>query len=217
MRASIKLIDESQLDFSEYFQPSPDGTIQVVTYSYYNWTDSRDKLILRWDNTPQLSRSPPVLRLSSPLPDDRTKIEHPKCLSKAVETGATPPCPPAREDRPSARTFCTRRPVVFPIHHLQGRMVRQSRITVRPLLSVFPALFHARLRDHQSGVEVGPIQKDWPRLRQTPRPGWVTHQSILSPYSAAVPWESWKLPCLMGDRPLVGDAAREVSCGQSAL
>jgi len=52
MRARIKLIDDSQLDFSEYFQPSPDGTIQVVTYSYYNWTDSRDTLILRWDNTP---------------------------------------------------------------------------------------------------------------------------------------------------------------------
>ncbi len=52
MRASIKLIDESQLDFSEYFEPSPEATIQVVAYSY-NWTDSRGKLILRWDNTPQ--------------------------------------------------------------------------------------------------------------------------------------------------------------------
>ncbi len=45
------LTDGSLLEFSEYVQRSPNGQINVVTYSYH-WTDAHGDLIWRWDNTP---------------------------------------------------------------------------------------------------------------------------------------------------------------------
>lgn len=51
IRAGVTLSDNSLLEFSEYFQQTPEGNIQVVTYSYH-WADESNQLILRWDNTP---------------------------------------------------------------------------------------------------------------------------------------------------------------------
>jgi hypothetical protein len=51
LRARLTLSDDSQIEFSEYVQRSPEGEIRVVTYSYH-WTDVSGNLIRRWDNTP---------------------------------------------------------------------------------------------------------------------------------------------------------------------
>jgi hypothetical protein len=45
------------LEFSEYVQRSPDGQIDVVTYSYH-WADTDGNLIRRWDNTPHFPDLP---------------------------------------------------------------------------------------------------------------------------------------------------------------
>jgi len=51
MRARLVLSDDTQVEFSEYVQRSPDGQINVITYSYH-WADAHGNLISRWDNTP---------------------------------------------------------------------------------------------------------------------------------------------------------------------
>ena len=51
IRARITLSDNSLLEFSEYFQQTPEGNIQIVTYSYH-WADESNRLIRRWDDTP---------------------------------------------------------------------------------------------------------------------------------------------------------------------
>lgn len=57
LRARLTLRDDSLLEFSEYVQRSPDGSIDVVTYSYH-WTDAQGSLIRRWDNTPHFPTLP---------------------------------------------------------------------------------------------------------------------------------------------------------------
>jgi hypothetical protein len=57
LRARLTLADGSQLEFSEYVQRSPDGPIQVMTYSYH-WADAQGNLIQRWDNTPHFPNLP---------------------------------------------------------------------------------------------------------------------------------------------------------------
>mgnify|MGYP001567760745 CR=1 FL=1 len=57
LRVRAVLSDESELEFAEYVQHSPDDTIQVVTYSYH-WADSQGNLICRWDNTPHFPNLP---------------------------------------------------------------------------------------------------------------------------------------------------------------
>jgi hypothetical protein len=51
IRARLTLLDSSQLEFSEYVQRQPDGSMRIVTYSY-NRTRASGELIRRWDNTP---------------------------------------------------------------------------------------------------------------------------------------------------------------------
>jgi len=46
LRARLELVDDSQLEFSEYMQRSPTGEIAVITYSYH-WTDAANQLITR--------------------------------------------------------------------------------------------------------------------------------------------------------------------------
>jgi hypothetical protein len=57
LHARLALTDDSQLEFSEYVQRSPDGQIHVVTYSYH-WADPHGHLIRRWDNTPHFPNLP---------------------------------------------------------------------------------------------------------------------------------------------------------------
>jgi len=51
LRVRLTLTDDSQLEFSEYVQRSPNGEISVITYSYH-WANADGNLIRRWDNTP---------------------------------------------------------------------------------------------------------------------------------------------------------------------
>jgi hypothetical protein len=55
LRASLTFVDESRLDFSEYFHKLPGGEIRVVAYRFH-WQDKRGNLIRRWDNTPHHPR-----------------------------------------------------------------------------------------------------------------------------------------------------------------
>ena len=55
LRARLVFADGSFLEFSEYVQCSPDGTIEVITYSYH-WADVEGHLNRRWDNTPHFPR-----------------------------------------------------------------------------------------------------------------------------------------------------------------
>ena len=57
LRARLALADGSQLEFSEYMQRSSAGEIVVITYSYH-WTDTNNRLITRWDNTPHFPELP---------------------------------------------------------------------------------------------------------------------------------------------------------------
>jgi hypothetical protein len=57
LRARLTLVDDSQLEFSEYMQRSPAGEIAVTTYSYH-WADAANQLITRWDNTPHFPDLP---------------------------------------------------------------------------------------------------------------------------------------------------------------
>jgi hypothetical protein len=57
LRARLAIFDGSMLEFSEYVQRSPDGQIDVVTYSYH-WADADGNLIRRWDNTPHFPDIP---------------------------------------------------------------------------------------------------------------------------------------------------------------
>lgn len=57
LRVRLTLTDGSLLEFSKYVQRSPDGQINVVTYSYH-WTDAHGDLIRRWDNTPHFPDLP---------------------------------------------------------------------------------------------------------------------------------------------------------------
>jgi len=57
LRARLELVDDSQLEFSEYMQRSPVGEIAVITYSYH-WADAANQLITRWDNTPHFPDLP---------------------------------------------------------------------------------------------------------------------------------------------------------------
>ncbi|MEK7415247.1 MAG: DUF6516 family protein [Planctomycetota bacterium] len=57
LRARLTLSDDSLLEFSEYVQVSPDGQVNVVTYSYH-WTEAEGNLIRRWDNTPHFPTLP---------------------------------------------------------------------------------------------------------------------------------------------------------------
>jgi Family of unknown function (DUF6516) len=51
LRAKLTLLDDSQLEFAEYFTVSADGQVAVVTYNYH-WATAHSELIQRWDNTP---------------------------------------------------------------------------------------------------------------------------------------------------------------------
>jgi hypothetical protein len=57
LRARPELVDDSQLEFSEYMQRSPTGEIAVITYSYH-WTDAANQFITHWDNTPHFPDLP---------------------------------------------------------------------------------------------------------------------------------------------------------------
>lgn len=57
LRARLTLTDGSLLEFSEYVQHTPDGQINIVTYSYH-WADAHGDLIKRWDNTPHFPNLP---------------------------------------------------------------------------------------------------------------------------------------------------------------
>ena len=57
LRARLTLADGGLLEFSEYVQRSPDGAINVITYSYH-WADVHGNLIRRWDNTPHFPDLP---------------------------------------------------------------------------------------------------------------------------------------------------------------
>jgi hypothetical protein len=57
LRARLVISDGSKLEFSEYVQRSPDGQIDVVTYSYH-WAGAGGNLIRRWDNVPHFPGSP---------------------------------------------------------------------------------------------------------------------------------------------------------------
>ena len=57
LRARLTLTDGSLLEFSEYVQRSPSGSVHVVTYSYH-WADTEGHLIRRWDNTPHFPDLP---------------------------------------------------------------------------------------------------------------------------------------------------------------
>lgn len=50
-RGIVLLLDESRLEFAEYFQVMGGETIHVVTYSYH-WARENGDCIKRWDNTP---------------------------------------------------------------------------------------------------------------------------------------------------------------------
>ncbi len=51
LRARVELLDESWLEFSEYFERLPDNSIHVLTYSYH-WEHADGSMRMRWDNTP---------------------------------------------------------------------------------------------------------------------------------------------------------------------
>lgn len=57
IRARTIFIDDTVLEFSEYFQWLPDSDIEIITYSYH-WSDPTGKLIIRWDNTPHFPGLP---------------------------------------------------------------------------------------------------------------------------------------------------------------
>jgi hypothetical protein len=57
LRARLAISDGSMLEFSEYAQRSPDGQIDVVTYSYH-WAGADGNLIRRWDNAPHFPGLP---------------------------------------------------------------------------------------------------------------------------------------------------------------
>ena len=57
LRARLTLTGNSQIEFSEYVQASPEGQIAVVTYSYH-WADAEGHLLKRWDNTPHFPGLP---------------------------------------------------------------------------------------------------------------------------------------------------------------
>jgi hypothetical protein len=57
LRVRVVFSDGGTLEFSEYFQYTPEGSIQVVTYSYH-WADIENNLIIRWDNTPHFPNLP---------------------------------------------------------------------------------------------------------------------------------------------------------------
>jgi hypothetical protein len=51
LRARLTLVDNSMLEFAEYFQITERGDVEVLTYSFH-WADAQGQLIKRWDNTP---------------------------------------------------------------------------------------------------------------------------------------------------------------------
>ena len=57
LRARVSVSDGSLLKFSEYVQRSPDGQVDVVTYSYH-WADAAGRLIRRWDSAPHFPDLP---------------------------------------------------------------------------------------------------------------------------------------------------------------
>jgi len=57
LRARVVFADRSQLEFSEYVQRTPNGQLEVVTYSFH-WTSQEGHLIRRWDNTPHFPGLP---------------------------------------------------------------------------------------------------------------------------------------------------------------
>jgi hypothetical protein len=79
LRARLAISDGSMLEFSEYVQRSPDGQIDVVTYSYH-WAGAGGNLIRRWDNAPHfpgLPNSPHHIhdgRAGSVLPGEPVSI-----------------------------------------------------------------------------------------------------------------------------------------------
>ena len=73
LRARLTLTDGSLLEFSEYVQRSPNGQINVVTYSYH-WTDAHGDLIRRWDNTPHF---PDLAGFPHHIHDGRTNTVSP--------------------------------------------------------------------------------------------------------------------------------------------
>ena len=57
LRARLTLTDGNQIEFSEYVQRSPDGQVNIITYSFH-WADVHGNLIRRWDNTPHFPNLP---------------------------------------------------------------------------------------------------------------------------------------------------------------
>lgn len=51
LRARIRFLDDSVLEFSEFIEKSSGNEIQLVTYSYH-WANAQNTLLRRWDNTP---------------------------------------------------------------------------------------------------------------------------------------------------------------------
>ena len=57
LRAKLEMANETFLEFSEYVQIGDEEEIEVKTYSYH-WSDAKDQLIKRWDNTPHFPDLP---------------------------------------------------------------------------------------------------------------------------------------------------------------
>lgn len=51
LRVRLVFVNDTRLEFAEYFQLQPDGAVVAATYSF-QWTDANNALICRWDNTP---------------------------------------------------------------------------------------------------------------------------------------------------------------------
>lgn len=57
IRARLEFVDDSWLEFSEYFHRGGESDIEVATYSYH-WATAEGRLIQRWDNTPHFPGLP---------------------------------------------------------------------------------------------------------------------------------------------------------------
>jgi Family of unknown function (DUF6516) len=66
LRARLTLSGDSQLEFAEYIQLSPDDQISVITYNYH-WADADGRLLQRWDNTRIILVCPAFRIISIPL------------------------------------------------------------------------------------------------------------------------------------------------------
>lgn len=65
LRARIRFLDDSVLEFSEFIEKSSGNEIQLVTYSYH-WANAQNTLLRRWDNTPHFPQweNTPIISMS---------------------------------------------------------------------------------------------------------------------------------------------------------